>query len=290
MNHVGDILQHLVRVNEPGVMTLAPNAPPVMRTLRGISVAINKVLDAGDIMDTLRGLYERAAVPIIAEIPMAGSFSMSIPQVGRLRVNFATQRGSKVVTLQCVSFNIPAYATVCRDEKVIAHLASHLRFGGNGLLSLHGRSPLANGLMAYMLLSYINQTTRRMIFTVERTLMYLMAHGDSVALQGEVSSDISSFAEGIGNARRLGCDLLFLGDVGLEDSLAGIVDIAQGGTSVLLTSTCFTAALLPRKLLKEAGGFAAAYNGLSCLAAEVIPEPDGRLNVTVRPAATMAAE
>jgi Tfp pilus assembly pilus retraction ATPase PilT len=290
MNHVGDILAYLVKVNEPAFMTLAPNAPPVVRTLRGISVAINKVLDAGDVMDTLRGLCERASMPASAEIPSAGSFSMSVPQVGRLRVNYATQRGSKVVTVQCVSFNIPAPGVVCRDEKVISHLASHLRFGGNGLLSLHGRSPLANGLLAYVLLNYINQTTRRMIFTVERTLMYLMAHGDSVAIQGEVSSDISSFAEGIGNARRLGCDLLFLGDVGLDDSLAGIVDVAQGGTSVVMTSTCFSATLLPRKLLKESGGLAAAYSGLSCLAAEVIPEPDGRINVTVRPAATIAAE
>jgi twitching motility protein PilT len=278
VNYCNEVLQYLSDMDMPGEITLAPNAPPVVRTLAGIGVALNVVFSAADILDTLKALNIRAAQPGSIDVAPAGSYSFGIPNFGRVSVTYFAQRNSKVVNLRRVPFRVPAPAEVCEDPSTIARLLPRLSGGPGNLVALHGPSRLANALVAYMLLSEANQRLRRILYILERPLTYLLAHADSMVIQSEIGSDVESFAKGIPNARRLNADLLFLGNVGLEDPLPGLVDAIHAGAT-LLSGPSMIRQVLYRKLLKEADGIAEALSDIALVSAHVTQTPEGRVAV-----------
>jgi twitching motility protein PilT len=280
MNYSNDVLESLSRTDPPGEITMAPNAPPVVRTIEGIAVALNVVLDAGDVADTLKAFNIRASQPGGIDVSPTGSFSFGMQDEGRISVTYMTQRNSKVVNVRRVPFRIPTPADVCADPSVIGRLMPFISGGSGNLVTLHGPSRLANALVAYLLLSEANQKMRRMIFVVERSLTYLMAHADSMVIQSEIGNDVETFAKGIASARRMGADLLYLGNVAVEDALPGLVDVLHSGATVLVSGPTATRQVIHRKLLKEADGIAEALCDIACVAASVVATPERRVAVT----------
>jgi len=281
MNYSNEILDYLTRMEMPGQITLAPNAPPVVRTIEGIAVALNVVLDAVDVLDTLKAFNVRASQTGSIDTSPSGSFSFGIQNVGRVSVTYITQRNTKVVCLRRIPFNIPAAANVCADPSVIDRLLPCLARGSKALLTLHGPSCLANALIAYLLLNEANQKFRRIMHVIERPLTFLLAHADSVVIQSEVGSDSESFAKAIANARRLGADMLYLGNLSLDDSVTGLVDIIHAGATVMLSGPTLTGPVVRRRLLKEVDGLSEALADLSCVAACVTPAAERRIAVSV---------
>jgi twitching motility protein PilT len=279
MNYSNDVLEFLSRTDPPGEITMAPNAPPVVRTIEGIAVALNVVLDAGDVADTLKAFNIRASLPGSIDVSPTGSFSFGMQDVGRISVTYMTQRNSKVVNVRRVPFRIPAPVDVCADPSAIGRLMPFVSGASGNLVTLHGPSRIANALVAYLLLSEANQKMRRMIFVVERSLTYLMAHADSMVIQSEIGNDVETFAKGIASARRMGADLLYLGNVAVEDALPGLVDVLHSGATVLVSGPTATRQVIHRKLLKEADGIAEALSDIACVAASVVPTPERRVAV-----------
>ena len=85
-------------------------APPVDRTADGLRIALTRVLDPSDVADTLSTLLAKASVP--GGLAAAGNFSFGIKGVGRFRVTYITQRGSKVVSIARVRIGVPDIAAL----------------------------------------------------------------------------------------------------------------------------------------------------------------------------------
>ena len=103
MNRSQDIIAYLKQADTPNTILIAPNAPPVGRRPNEVEVALNMVLDAGDVYDTVKAFMNLGGVPEEALTKDSQTFSVPMDDVGRFRVSHATQRGSKVATTQKAS-------------------------------------------------------------------------------------------------------------------------------------------------------------------------------------------
>lgn len=224
---------------------IAPGAPPVEKSTVGVSVALDVILDTTDVDDTLVGL--RAHAEGVAEgrlvrsealdLPHDGSFAFGIAGVGRFRVSFVTQRGSRVLSVSRVPFVVPGWAKLCREPKTIEALLHALRAKDGGIVALFGPDPTQVATLAYALLAEINGNNRKIITTLERQLSFLMRHDSSIVIQRELGVDVMHLQQGIVDAIAMGTDILYLGDLLHTDCLPEIGRLVEMHGTVLLNVT-----------------------------------------------------
>lgn len=237
MNRASEIIDYLSEPQNPDILILAPMAPPVSRIDGEISIALSSVFDAQDVNDTLAAFRTRAlASSAEAAMGMSGSFSFGIRNVGRFRVNYATQRGSRIMSIVRIPHEIPTIESLCEDDSVHTRAMALLETGGPGLLSICGPSAVNNALFSYALISSINHAHRKVLYVIERTLTFLVKHENSIVIQCELNTDVRSMAEGVNVSSLFEPDIMYVGDVKPADDLDGITRAIENGVLVMLSS------------------------------------------------------
>ena len=198
MDRATEILKYIAKSNAVQTMILAPNAPPLTKGLAGLGCPMSMVLDPSDVSDTLMGLHSLtpgagAATQVMISglesrpkmisqsddqqtLGASGCFVFGVRDVGRVRVAYTTQRGSKVVSITRVPFGIPALQTLTDDVSTTDRLRAFVNVQTGGLVTISGPSAIANALLAYSLLAHVNKTTRQILYVIERSLTFLMGH------------------------------------------------------------------------------------------------------------------
>ena len=247
MNHSSEILGYLASREAPERLVLAANAPPVCRTHDGIEVALNNLLSADDVGETLIALRSLAPTVDGSAIRRSGAFSFGVRDVGRFRVNYATQRSSKVVTIARIPFAIPKPSDLCDDDAVLEKLATIVASRERRMLAVSGPNSLLNTLFVYALLQEANESTRQMIYILERGLTFLMGHANSIVIQSEVDTDVTSMEEGIQNGFLFLPDIMYVGGVRSAQEMDAISRVAEAAMLTIADS----AAMSSRSMLSH---------------------------------------
>lgn len=252
------IIQYLISDEYRGPMIIAPGAPPVCHTRDGMEVAAEIVLTAEDVVDTL--VYLKALVPIaslnavdglatqplsnspewsakVAAMPESDTFSFGILDVGRFRVSFLTQRGSKIITISRIPLDIPDLGTLCRNPDVAQDIARRIMEAPGGMLAVWGSSIVKSGIFVYSLLRAINNAGRKVIFILERSLTFLMNHNNSIVIQSEIKTDAASFETGLRGAYPFGPDIIYLGDLWPDEQIPSLQAAETKGAVVIVSSS-----------------------------------------------------
>jgi len=279
MNRSSDVIEFLANNDNPDQLILAPNAPPVCRSAGAIDVAFGRVYDAQDVNDTLAAFRTRAlAASREPELQLSGSFSFGVRDVGRFRVNYATQRGSRVLTVVRIPFKIPALADLATDEADVRRALAVLTADAPGLVSIGGPSSVANATLAYGLLAEMNRTLRSVLFMLERTTTFLLSHENSLSVQCELHTDVPTMEEGIRTAVLFEPDVLYVGDVQGDDLLPDVPRLVANGVNTIVSSVVVDESALIERFAPAATG--GALGALQCAAFHVRPAEAGKLHVT----------
>jgi len=264
MNRANEILDYLSEPKNPGGLILAPMAPPVSRSEGIVTVAIPSVFDAQDVTDTLAAFRTRAlASSADAAMPMSGSFSFGIRNIGRFRVNYATQRGSRVASILRIPHDIPTISTLCEAQAIQDQAMSLLESNGPGLLMICGPSTISNALFAYAMIDAVNKSQRKVLYVMERSLTFLIKHENSIVIQCELNTDVNSMDEGVNVASLFEPDIMYVGDLRPVEPLTGITRAVENGVLVILSSVMLNAQTLCSRyspqlnLMDELHGFTA---------------------------------
>ena len=265
MNKSRDILEYLKQPGAARTVILAPNAPPIARTYAGVAVVLNTVLDSADISDTLEHLYSNAfplSEGVIAE--SHGTFSFSQKGLGRVRVTFARQRGTYVVSVTAIPYDIPKPELICSDPNVAQELVQAVLNDQNVFIAVNGPDSSCTSTFIYSLLQEINENSSKIISIIERRLNYLLGHANSIVIQSELGEDVPSVAHGISVASDFRANLYFVNHIEHNDDHASIRLVLAAGNTVILNSVSQTpqhlsaqyadpikALLPPEKTLKQ---------------------------------------
>jgi twitching motility protein PilU len=147
------------------------------------------------------------------------NFAMSVPEIGRFRVNVFRQRGEISMVIRHIKTTIPSFETLGLP-KVLQEIIMRQR----GLVLVVGSTGSGKSTTLASMIDYRNETTSGHILTLEDPIEFVHNHKKSVVDQREVGIDTKSFEDGLKNAMRQAPDVILIGEVrdmhGMEHALA----------------------------------------------------------------------
>ena len=157
-------------------------------------------------------------------------FSYSISGFGRFRCNIYKQRGTYAMAVRMLPPQIPPFETLGLPDTI-------LRFPKktNGLVLLTGATGCGKSTTLASLINIINKEYPYHILTIEDPVEYLHSHGKSLVTQREVGEDAASFASALRSALRQDPDVIMVGEMRDQETMAIALSAAETGHLVFST-------------------------------------------------------
>ncbi|MEW6308458.1 MAG: type IV pilus twitching motility protein PilT [Bacillota bacterium] len=157
-------------------------------------------------------------------------FAYSLTGVGRFRVNVFRQRGSYAAALRIIPPAIRSLAEL-NMPTVLADLSRHRR----GLVLVTGTTGCGKTSTLAAMIDLINAERACHIVTLEDPIEYLHRHNQAVVNQREVGYDTTSFAAGLRAALRESPDVILVGEMRDQETIATALTAAETGHLVFGT-------------------------------------------------------
>lgn len=156
--------------------------------------------------------------------------SYRISGLGRFRINLHRERGHAAATIRALPMKVPVLGELGLPSEV-GNLAGLRR----GLILIGGAAGAGKSTTLAALVNEINQRDARHIVTIEDPVEYEHQHMRSVIEQVEVGTDAPDFPTALRAALRQAPDVLVIGEMRDQESMAIAVSAAETGHLVLST-------------------------------------------------------
>lgn len=235
MNYASKILGYLSETEREGYVLLVGGAPAVEKTGDSIKIVFNAVLTPEDIRDTLLSFVTHCRRAATTELTGAGVFSFGMPNMGRFRVHYAMQRGSMMVGIQRMPFDIPTLEQIIADPGQIAMVRKLIENRDGGLVMITGDDLAALSELSYVLLQRINETRGTVICVCEETLTYALRHKNSVVIQIELGTDVPTLEEALHSTQFMHPGVVYARNCRTKTGFDGLIAAAEAGSLVILS-------------------------------------------------------
>lgn len=218
-----------VRERDGSDLLLATGLPPCAR-VRGQVVRLAGPIMSGETIEAtvlptapspLRQRYRDGA---------AIDFALTLPSLGRFRLNLHRERGRAAAAIRALPTRIPRVADLnfSHDIAVLAQLP-------RGLVLVCGPTGSGKTTTLAALVAEINLRHAKHIVTVEDPIEYEHAHGRSVVEQIEIGIDVADFPTALRSAVRQAPDVIVVGEMRDPETMRIALSAAETGHLVLAT-------------------------------------------------------
>lgn len=157
-------------------------------------------------------------------------FALSVPNVGRFRVNVYQQRGSWSAVLRVVAFDLPDVNDMNIPETVL-----DLSRKQKGLVLVTGSAGSGKSTTISYIIDEINTNRNCHILTLEDPIEYLHKHKKSIVSQREISIDSVDYNRALKAAMRESPDVILIGEMRDLETIETAMTAAETGHLVLST-------------------------------------------------------
>ena len=230
--------------------------------------------------DTLKLLEDLLSTEALERFKRTGDAdaAVSVPGLGRYRVNILRQRGSIGVVLRHVRSNILDMEAL-RMPPAIERIAEMRR----GIVLFTGGTLSGKSTTIAAVLDRINRTRREHIITLEDPIEYLHTNCRSIVTQREIGIDTKDYASALSAAMREDPDVISIGEIRDADTFNAAVAAAEMGCLVFATLHMANGTqaleriieLFPENRHSQARSHL-ALQLRACVAQRLVPAADGR--------------
>ncbi len=226
---LGQVLALAVRHNASDIHLRTRNNPiirvdGVLRAIREIPVL------SPDFMERL----SRTVMPshLIAEFEKEHQVDLSIgfKDIGRVRANIFTQRGSISMTLRVINSDIPT-----PDELKLPKIVQGFTKFERGLVVITGATGSGKSTTLASLVNQLNMAKGKHIITIEDPIEFLFTEKRSIITQREIGIDTNTFADAMRAAMREDPDVILLGEMRDPETIETALTAAETGHLVFST-------------------------------------------------------
>ena len=156
--------------------------------------------------------------------------SWGLPGVGRFRVNILKQRGSFMIVMRVIPFEIPTLDALGLPP-VVQDVAALER----GLILVTGVTGSGKSSTQAAMIGFMNNNMRRHIVTLENPIEFLHRDVNCSITQREVGIDTDTFRVGLRAALRQDPDVILIGEMRDTESIDIALKSAETGHLVIST-------------------------------------------------------
>lgn len=226
-----DIFDILINASDLGASDVHINSKcePIARVNGKFIKISNELLSKSD---TEKMANELIGIQKFNEIKELGEydFSISIKNLYRFRVNIYKQQDSYAIAARIINSEIPDLETLGLPN-VVKEFAKK----ENGLVLVTGPTGSGKSTTLASILDYINKNFQKHIITLEDPIEYIYNRKNSIISQREIGKDTKNFKSGLKSVLRQDPDVILIGEIRDEETLATALTAAETGHLVFST-------------------------------------------------------
>ena len=147
------------------------------------------------------------------------NLAISVPGIGRFRVNIFKQRGEVAMVIRNIQTDIPDMDTLGLPEVMVKH----------GLILIVGGTGTGKSTSLASLIGYRNANSRGHIITIEDPIEFIHKHQGCIVNQREVGMDTDCFEDALTNTLRQAPDVILIGEVRDRETMEHALAFAETG-------------------------------------------------------------
>lgn len=208
---------------------LSTGAPPCAKFQGVLKPLAQEPYQSGQIEQIANQIMDGEQRDIFArELEM--NLAISIPNVGRFRINIFKQRNDVAIVARNINTEIPNF-----DNLGLPAVLKELVMNKRGLILFVGGTGSGKSTSLAALIDHRNSTAGGHIITIEDPVEYVHKHKKSIINQREVGVDTRSFKNALKNTLRQAPDVILIGEIRDRETMEHALEFAETGHLAIST-------------------------------------------------------
>ena len=208
---------------------LSTGAPPCAK-FQGVLKPLSKEpLAPGMVRDMAYAVMDKEQRAEFEE-ELEMNLAMSIPKVGRFRINIFSQRNELSIVARNIKAEIPRF-----DDLKLPPQLKDIITTKRGLILFVGGTGSGKSTSLAALIDHRNETSGGHIITIEDPIEYVHKHKKSIVNQREVGVDTRSYSAALKQTLRQAPDVILIGEIRDRETMEHALAFAETGHLAIST-------------------------------------------------------
>ncbi len=224
-----DSYLNILSKNDGSDLYLSTGAPPCAKFQGTLKPLTQKPFKAGEIEAIANVIMdEEQREAFLHELEM--NLAISIPGVGRFRINIFKQRNEVSIVARNINTEIPQF-----DDLNLPVILKEVILEKRGLVLFVGGTGSGKSTSLAALIDHRNSTSAGHIITIEDPVEYVHKHKKSIINQREVGVDTRTFRNALKNTLRQAPDVILIGEIRDRETMEHALEFAETGHLAIST-------------------------------------------------------
>lgn len=220
---------HILAKNDGSDLYLSTGAPPCAKFQGTLKPLSKDVMTPGQVEAiAMEIMDEEQREEFKHELEM--NLAISLPNVGRFRINIFRQRNEVSIVARNIVTEIPKF-----DDLKLPEILKDTVMAKRGLLLFVGGTGSGKSTSLAALIDHRNSNSGGHIITIEDPVEYVHKHKKSVINQREVGVDTRSFHAALKNTLRQAPDVILIGEIRDRETMEHALAFAETGHLAIST-------------------------------------------------------
>ena len=152
------------------------------------------------------------------------NLALSLPGIGRFRVNIFKQRGEVAMVIRNIQNDIPNIESLGLPE-----ILKKIMMVKNGLILVVGGTGTGKSTSLAAMIDYRNTNSRGHIITIEDPIEFVHKHKGCIVNQREIGMDTDCFEDALVNTLRQAPDVILIGEIRDRETMEHALAFAETG-------------------------------------------------------------
>jgi twitching motility protein PilU len=223
------VMLKILATQDGSDLYLSTGAPPCAKfngVLKPLSAEPMKSGDVAKIAESVMDAEQRLEFERELEMNLA----ISLPQIGRFRINIFKQRNEVSIVARNIKLDIPKFEDLKLPEVLLSTVMEK-----RGLVLFVGGTGSGKSTSLAALIDYRNRNSGGHIITIEDPVEYVHRHKKSIINQREVGVDTRSFHAALKNTLRQAPDVILIGEIRDRETMEHALAFADTGHLAIST-------------------------------------------------------
>lgn len=158
------------------------------------------------------------------------NLALSLPNIGRFRVNIFKQRGEIAMVIRYIKSEIPNF-----EQLGLPPVLKKVSMASRGLVLFIGGTGMGKSTSLACMIDYRNEKSEGHIITIEDPIEFIHRHKNCIVNQREIGMDTLTWDDAMENAMRQSPDAILIGEIRNRETMEHALAFAESGHLTLAT-------------------------------------------------------